>query len=225
MKNLQDGLGVKNMSDLILKEICGIYETKNLTKEQMKKYKMTEREIFERWHGEKKGKRKIDGSRKKLMIPGSEIPECREHEVKSKIGNIFVNEKILEEYFVKIDEIDPYFCEHYKEKIQVNKNGCEYILFSIDIYFTEYLLTVEIDEKKHAGRDLIFEEKRQKALQKKLGCQFIRVNISKRYGKDYEIGRIQTVISKFKERQLKQLNKKLKELEHEIEKLTGQITQ
>ena len=31
------------MSDLILKEIYGIYETKNLTKEQTKKYKMTER--------------------------------------------------------------------------------------------------------------------------------------------------------------------------------------
>ena len=43
MKNVQDGLGVKNMSDLILKEIYGIYETKNLTKEQIKKYKMTER--------------------------------------------------------------------------------------------------------------------------------------------------------------------------------------
>ena len=28
MKNVQDGLGVKNMPDLILKEIYGIYETK-----------------------------------------------------------------------------------------------------------------------------------------------------------------------------------------------------
>ena len=37
MKNVQDGLGVKNMSDLILKEINGIYETTNLTKEQIKK--------------------------------------------------------------------------------------------------------------------------------------------------------------------------------------------
>ena len=46
------------------------------------------------------------------MIPESEIPECLEHEVKSKIGNIFVNEKILEEYPVKIYEIDPYFCQH-----------------------------------------------------------------------------------------------------------------
>ena len=32
------------------------------------------------------------------MIPESEIPERPEQEVKSKIGNIFVNEKILEEY-------------------------------------------------------------------------------------------------------------------------------
>ena len=37
------------MSDLILKEIHGIYKTKNLIKEQIKKYKMTEREIFEKY--------------------------------------------------------------------------------------------------------------------------------------------------------------------------------
>ena len=55
---------------------------------------------------------------------------------------------MLEEYSVKIYNIDPYFCEHYKEQIQVDKNGCEYISFRIDVYFTEYLLAVEIDEKK-----------------------------------------------------------------------------
>ena len=46
----------------------------------------------------KRGERKIDRFRKKLMIPESEISECPEREVKSKIGNIFVNEEILEEY-------------------------------------------------------------------------------------------------------------------------------
>ena len=46
----------------------------------------------------KRDERKIDGFRKKLMIPESDIPECPEYEVKSKIGNIFVNKKILEEY-------------------------------------------------------------------------------------------------------------------------------
>ena len=47
MKDAGNGMGVKNISDLVLKEIHGILKTKNLTKEQIKKYKMTEREIFE----------------------------------------------------------------------------------------------------------------------------------------------------------------------------------
>ena len=47
MKNVHQGLGVNNMSDLNLKEIYSIYQTKNLTKEQFRKYKMTKREIFE----------------------------------------------------------------------------------------------------------------------------------------------------------------------------------
>ena len=47
MKNVGNGMGVKNISDLVLKKIHGILKTKNPTKEQIKKYKMTEREIFE----------------------------------------------------------------------------------------------------------------------------------------------------------------------------------
>ena len=37
MKDVHKGLGVKNMCDLILKEIYGIHETKNLTNKQIKK--------------------------------------------------------------------------------------------------------------------------------------------------------------------------------------------
>ena len=110
----------------------------------------------------RRDKRKIDGFRKKLMIPESEIPERPEHEVKSKIGNIFVNEKILKEYSLKIYKIDPYFCDHYKEKIQVDKNGCKYILFRIHAYFTEYLLAVEIDEKKSILTETLFLRRKEK---------------------------------------------------------------
>ena len=49
MKIVQDGLGVHNIFDLALKEIYSIYKTKNPTKDQIKKYKMTEREIFEKY--------------------------------------------------------------------------------------------------------------------------------------------------------------------------------
>ena len=35
-------------------------------------------------------------------------------------------------------------------------------------FFREYFLAVEIDEKGHTDRDIIFEEKRQKSLEKNL---------------------------------------------------------
>ena len=155
------------------------------------------------------------------MIPDHEITKCPEHEVKSKIGNIFVNEEILEEHSVKIYENDPYFYQHYNKKIQTDKNGCKYILFRIDIYFTKYSLAIEIDEKGHTDRDLIFEEKRQKALEKKLNCTFIRINTRKEnYDADYEASRIQTFISKFKD---KEKENEIKKLEDEIHKLKLQL--
>ena len=46
MKDVGVGLGVKNISDLVLKEIYGIHEKKELTKEEIKCFKMTEREIL-----------------------------------------------------------------------------------------------------------------------------------------------------------------------------------
>ena len=49
MKNLHNSLQVKNMSDLILKEIYGIYKAKNRTKEQIREQKMNEREIFKKY--------------------------------------------------------------------------------------------------------------------------------------------------------------------------------
>ena len=55
-----------------------------------------------------------------------------------------------------------------KNKIQVDNDGKKYILFRIDAYFTEYCLAIEIDEKGHTDGDPIFEQKREKVLEKKL---------------------------------------------------------
>ena len=63
--------------------------------------------VIVRWIGDNKiGHRKIGEFRKKLMIPKSEISQCLEHIIKSKLGKLFVNEKILEEYCVKIYEVN-----------------------------------------------------------------------------------------------------------------------
>ena len=80
---------------------------------------------------------------------------------------------------------------------------------------------------------LFLKRKDKKHQKKKLNCEFIRINTSKRYDKNYEIGRIERFISKFKDRQLKKLekesNEKIKELQYKIKELklqlTSQITQ
>ena len=66
------------------------------------------------------------------MIPDSEISECPEHEVLSKIGNIFVYEKILEEYSVRVCKTDFYFYEHYRKKYKLMKMG-------VNIYYLELM--------------------------------------------------------------------------------------
>ena len=54
-------------------------------------------------------------------MPDHQISESIEHKVKSKIGTIFVNEDILEEYSVKIYNFDLYFSENYKKKYKLIK--------------------------------------------------------------------------------------------------------
>ena len=46
MKDVGSGLGVKNISDLVLKEIYGIL---NPSKEQVNEYKMTKRQIYKKF--------------------------------------------------------------------------------------------------------------------------------------------------------------------------------
>ena len=48
-KDVGSGIGVKNISDLVLKETYGICETKNPTKKQVNEYEMTEREIYKKF--------------------------------------------------------------------------------------------------------------------------------------------------------------------------------
>ena len=45
MNNIKSGLGIKNISDLVRKEILSRYDTENPTIEQIKKYKRSEAEI------------------------------------------------------------------------------------------------------------------------------------------------------------------------------------
>ena len=96
------------------------------------------------------------------------------------------------------------------KKIQVDTNGCKCILFRIDIYFSEYSLAIEIDEKGHTDRDFIYEEKRQKAPEKKLGIN--TSNAKNGYDLDYEVDNIETFIDEFKNKKIKELIEEIREM-------------
>ena len=197
MKDVGSGVGVKNISDLVLKEIYGICETKNPSKEQVNEYKMTKKQIYKKFtnlsqeklntinnkktyvkndvmttvikrcRGKKtRGIRAIDGFRNKLMILDSEIPKCPEFEVKSKIGKIFKKHNPLEEYSVKIYEIDPYFYEHYEKKYKLIKMGVNIFyleLMCILINFYQHQILME----KVILTEILFLRKKDKKHQKK----------------------------------------------------------
>ena len=80
-------------------------------------------------------------------------------------AGIFVNEKVLEGYCVKVHKIDPYIYEHYKQKIQVDNR----IPFSCKNWW-----------KKHADSYLIFEEKRKEALVKNLVVNLLELILAKK---------------------------------------------
>ena len=109
------GIGVKNMSDLVRKEIRGIFRTKNPTKDQIRKYKRREKEldhnsfvyvcselmsrIIKNCRGEKNSEKK-NPSQCKLRFKLHDIIMCKEESVITKIIKVFSNEKILLQHSV-----------------------------------------------------------------------------------------------------------------------------
>ena len=118
----------KKFTNLSKKEL----NTKNNKKAYVRNDVMTTIIKWCRWE-KTRGIRAIDGFRKRFMIPDSEIPKCPEFEVKSKIGKIFKKHNPLEEYSVKIYEIDPYFYEHYEKKYKLIKMGVN--IFYLELMF------------------------------------------------------------------------------------------
>ena len=93
------------------------------------------------------------------MIPDSEIPKSPEFEVKSKLGKIFKKHNPLEEYSVKIYEIDPCFYERYEKNHKLIKMGVNIYYLEL-IFILVFFLAVKIDEKGHTDRDIFEEDKK-----------------------------------------------------------------
>ena len=124
-------------------------------------------------------------------------------QAKSRIRKIFNNYNTYKDYYLKVSEIDnSYFHKRYKEKIQVHKNGTEYILLKIDIFFSEHNLVVDIEEKD-GDKDLNVELKKQELLEEELNYSFIRINTNNDL--DYKISSIQKFINDIKDIKTKEM--------------------
>ena len=85
MKDVGSGIGVKNISDVLLKGICGICETKNPSKEQVNEYKMTKGEIYKKFADLSKQESNKQNNKKfyvKNDVTTSVIKRCRGEKTK-----------------------------------------------------------------------------------------------------------------------------------------------
>ena len=85
MKDVGSVIGVKNISDLVLKEMYGICETENPTKEQVNEYKMTKREIYKKFTN--LSKKELNTKNNKNPYVGNDvmatiIKQCREEKTR-----------------------------------------------------------------------------------------------------------------------------------------------
>ena len=181
MIDVQKGLGFKNMSDLVKKEICGIFETNNPTEEQKKKYIRTESEITKKPADDYKYKYARSDLMEKIIKNCRGVKKCNDGINRTKLEEQRDNFRSLlgfkEHHIMKVIKktLESLRDAFEEENIQTH---CKVFGYEIDLYFP-YKPAMEIDEKDHQDRDISREIERQKALEKKLGCKFIRINPDK----------------------------------------------
>ena len=88
--------------------------------------------------------------KRNLGIKLHDVINCKEETVLESITDAFKGENIQTQYTV--------------------------IGYKIDLCFHEYKLAIEIDESGHNDRNIDYKIKRQRAIEKELGCVFIRIN-------------------------------------------------
>ena len=150
VRDIQDKLGVKNMCDLTIKEIEGIYnkKRKNITRQEKEKYKAWADDGFVYIPSDLALKIKMDCKiptatdfKSKLEFNQHDIIMTKEQLVLKKIIKVFVKEKILVQHSV--------------------------LKYRIDLYFPDHKLAIKVDERGHKDREDKEEDKEDKEEEKK----------------------------------------------------------
>ena len=211
MKDVGDGLGLKNMSDMVIKEINGT------SCSDCKNYKKSLQEITNNMHDNMKDKYIRNDIAEKI------IKNCRG--VKKPKDNSNKNDKEQQRQNFRLllgfNEHDVFFS---KEQSVLNKlievflreemyQQYNVLGFKIDLYFVKYKLAVEIDEHGHKERDNEKELMRENAIKQKLSCTFIRINPElKDFSITVEINRIFEHMKEIKDKEISELKEMINNL-------------
>ena len=174
IKDMGRELDVKKIFDLVEKEIKDKFETNYPTEQQIIKYKRHGSEFIKDI--------KFMYAHECIIIPV--IMDCRVStrksiEFRSKHGFNQYDITLTKEQSVLKSVMEAFEGENVQTQYSV-------LGYRIDLYFHDYKFAIEVDEKGHRDRNVDHEIQRQKALEKELGCKFIRIDLD---GEDFNIFR------------------------------------
>ena len=161
-KDIGEELDVENIYDLIDTEIKGKYETNNPTKQQIRKCKRRGSKLI--------NDEKFMHAHKDIITPI--IMHCRvstpkSTEIRSRLGFNQHDIMLTKEQSVLRSVMDGFEGERMQTQCSV---------LGYDLYFCDYRLAIEVNEKGHCDRDFNNEIEIQEAIKEKLNCGFIRIN-------------------------------------------------
>ena len=211
MRDIEKGLGLENMSDIVRKEInctgcddCKKYKrslqeiTRNMYDSMRDKYIRNDiaEKIIKNCRGVKKTKDNVSRTDREqqrqnfrllLGFKEHDIFLTKEQSVLNKLLEAFLREEMYQQYAV--------------------------LNYKIDLYFVKYKLAVEIDEYGHKERDIGKELATENAIKQKLGCKFIRINPElKGFSITVEINRIFEHIKQVKDKEISELREMVNNL-------------
>ena len=156
-KNAENGLGLKWLRGVVEREICGIYETKRLTKKQRKRYKRRASEIRKELKNFPQNCKYVRND-----VMEKVIKNCRGVKSSNDGINRLDKEKQRENFrqLLGFKENEIYerkeysILKHIKKVFKRQKIIEQYRVkkYFIDLYFPKLKLGIEIDEKGHLDR-------------------------------------------------------------------------
>ena len=154
IKDIGRELDVKNIFDLVDKDIKGKFETNYPTEQQIKKYKRYGTEFIKDI--------KFMYAHECIIIPI--IMHCRvatpkSIEFRSKLG--------FNQYYITFTK-EQSILKSVMDTLEGENTQTQYsaLGYRINLYFHDYKLAIEVDEKDHKDRNIDHEMQRQKVLEK-----------------------------------------------------------